>query len=88
MAEKSGTQRGATVIEAAIIFPVLIVTIVGLFDFLHIARVIIPGQSQPFNFIGVLQEPLVFVAIVYWMFTFTFSRISQRLEKKLGVGER
>ncbi len=65
-----------------------LVTIVGLFDFLHIARVIIPGQSQPFNFIGVLQEPLVFVAVVYWMFTFTFSRISQRLEKKLGVGER
>jgi His/Glu/Gln/Arg/opine family amino acid ABC transporter permease subunit len=65
-----------------------LVTIVGLFDFLHIARVIIPGQSQPFNFIGVLREPLVFVAVVYWMFTFTFSRISQRLEKKLGVGER
>ena len=65
-----------------------LVTIVGLFDFLHIARVIIPGQSQPFNFIGVLQEPLVFVSVVYWMFTFTFSRISQRLEKKLGVGER
>ena len=65
-----------------------LVTIVGLFDFLHIARVIIPGQSQPFNFIGVLQEPLVYVAVVYWMFTFTFSRISQRLEKKLGVGER
>jgi len=26
--------------------------------------------------------------VVYWMFTFTFSRVSQRLEKKLGVGER
>lgn len=65
-----------------------LVTIVGLFDFLHIARQVIPGQSQPFNFIGVFREPLLFAAVVYWMFTFTFSRISLRLEKKLGVGER
>jgi amine acid ABC transporter, permease protein, 3-TM region, His/Glu/Gln/Arg/opine family len=65
-----------------------LVTIVGLFDFLHIARVVIPGQSQPFNFLGALREPLLFAAAVYWMFTFTFSRISLRLEKKLGVGER
>jgi general L-amino acid transport system permease protein len=65
-----------------------LVTIVGLADLLHIARQIIPGQSQPFNFIGVVQEPLVFVSFVYWMFTYSFSRMSQRLEKKLGVGER
>jgi general L-amino acid transport system permease protein len=65
-----------------------LVTIVGLFDFLHIARQVIPGQAQPFNFIGVFREPLLFAAVVYWMFTFTFSRISLRLEKKLGVGER
>ncbi len=65
-----------------------LVTIVGLFDFLHIARLVIPSQTQPFNFLGVLREPLLFAAVVYWMFTFTFSRISQRVEKKLGVGER
>jgi general L-amino acid transport system permease protein len=65
-----------------------LVTIVGLFDFLHIARLVIPSQTQPFNFLGVLREPLLFAAVVYWMFTFTFSRISQRMEKKLGVGER
>jgi general L-amino acid transport system permease protein len=65
-----------------------LVTIVGLADLLHIARQIIPGQSQPFNFIGVVKEPLVFVSLIYWMFTFTFSKLSQRLEKKLGVGER
>ncbi|HHC09280.1 MAG TPA: amino acid ABC transporter permease [Actinobacteria bacterium] len=65
-----------------------LVTIVGLFDFLHIARAVIPGQSQPFNFLGTFREPLLFAAVVYWMFTFTFSRISLRLEKKLGVGER
>jgi len=26
--------------------------------------------------------------VMYWMFTFSFSRMSLRLEKKLGVGER
>ncbi len=65
-----------------------LVTIVGLFDFLHIARSVIPSQSQPFNFIGSVKETLLFTALVYWLFTFTFSRISLRLEKKLGVGER
>jgi general L-amino acid transport system permease protein len=65
-----------------------LVTIVGLFDFLHLARAVIPSQTQPFSFIGSVKETLIFAAIVYWMFTFTFSRISLRLEKKLGVGER
>jgi general L-amino acid transport system permease protein len=65
-----------------------LVTLVGLFDFLHIARTVIPNQTQPFVFLGSIKETLLFAAVVYWMFTFTFSRISQRLEKKLGVGER
>ncbi|MDJ0790429.1 MAG: amino acid ABC transporter permease [Acidimicrobiia bacterium] len=65
-----------------------LVTIVGLFDFLHIARQIIPAQSQPFSFLGSIKETLIFAAVVYWLFTFTFSRISLRLEKRLGVGER
>ncbi len=65
-----------------------LVTIVGLFDFLHMSRQVIPAQSQPFSFLGSIRWTLVFAAAVYWMFTFTFSRVSQRLEKKLGVGER
>lgn len=65
-----------------------LVTIVGLFDLLHIARQVIPAQSQPFSFLGSIKETLLFVAVVYWVFTFTFSRISLRLEKRLGVGER
>ena len=65
-----------------------LVTIVGLFDFLHIARAVIPAQSQPFSFLGTIRVTLLFAAVVYWMFTFTFSRISLRIEKKLGVGER
>jgi general L-amino acid transport system permease protein len=65
-----------------------LVTIVGLFDFLHMARQVIPAQSQPFSFLGSNKWTLLFAAAVYWMFTFTFSRVSLRLEKKLGVGER
>lgn len=62
-----------------------LVTIIGLADFLHVARSIIP--SQP-DFLGVLMEPILFAALVYWLFTFTFSRASLRLEQKLGVGDR
>ncbi len=40
------------------------------------------------NFQGSIKETLIFAAVVYWIFTFTFSRISLRLEKKLGIGER
>jgi general L-amino acid transport system permease protein len=65
-----------------------LVTIIGLFDILHIARQVIPAQTQPFNFLGSIKETLIFTAAVYWIFTFTFSRISLRLEKRLGVGER
>jgi general L-amino acid transport system permease protein len=65
-----------------------LVAIVGLFDLLRIARNVIPNQSQPFNFLGSLKEDLVAAALLYWIFTFTFSRISQRIERKLGVGER
>ena len=63
-------------------------TIVGLFDILHIARQVVPAQTQPLNFLGSIKETLIFTAVVYWIFTFTFSRISLRLEKRLGVGER
>ncbi len=62
--------------------------IVWLFDFLHIAWVVIPSQTQPFVFIGTIKETLLFAAVVYWMFTFAFSTMSLRLGKKLGVGER
>ncbi len=62
-----------------------LVTIIGLFDFLHISRFIIPNQSR---FIGSIRTTLIVAALVYWVFTFAMSRASQRLEKKLGVGER
>jgi general L-amino acid transport system permease protein len=62
-----------------------LVAIVGLADLLLVARAIVPGQPA---FIGSQLENLVFVALVYWIFTFSFSRASLRIEKKLGLGER
>ena len=62
-----------------------LVFIIGLTDILSVAQKVVPGQP---SFVGSQRENLLFVAFVYWMFTFTFSRASQRLERKLGVGER
>jgi general L-amino acid transport system permease protein len=62
-----------------------LVTIIGLADLLHVARAIVPGQPA---FIGSQLENLAFVAVVYWIFTFSFSRASLRIERKLGLGER
>ena len=62
-----------------------LVFIIGLTEILAVAQKVVPGQP---SFVGSQRENLIFVAFVYWMFTFTFSRASQRLERKLGVGER
>ncbi|MDH3729672.1 MAG: amino acid ABC transporter permease, partial [Acidimicrobiia bacterium] len=62
-----------------------LVTIIGLFDFLYIGSVLV---SKQVSFLGSRRESLLFVALGYWVFTFTFSRASLRLEKKLGLGER
>ena len=62
-----------------------LVAIVGLADFFRVARDIVPNQPAS---LGSILENLIFAAFVYWIFTFSFSRASQRLEKKLGVGTR
>ena len=62
-----------------------LVTIISLFDFLHISRFVIPNSTLGR---GSVRTTLVFAALFYWIFTFAMSRASLRLEKKLGVGER
>jgi His/Glu/Gln/Arg/opine family amino acid ABC transporter permease subunit len=62
-----------------------LVSIIGLFDLLLIARTVIPGQSAN---IGSILELTVVAAAIYWVFTFTFSRSSMRLERRLGLGTR
>jgi general L-amino acid transport system permease protein len=62
-----------------------LVTIIGLLDFLALAQGTVPGQPL---YRGSVRTTLIFAAFFYWIFTFSMSRASQRLEKKLGVGER
>jgi general L-amino acid transport system permease protein len=64
-----------------------LVAIIGLADVLLIARNFVPTQSDP-SFRGTQPQMLFFIALFYWVFTFTFSRLSLRYEKSLGLGER
>ncbi len=60
-----------------------LVAIVGLLDLLGIARVVV---AQP-EWLGLQKETYAFIALVYWVFAFNMSRASQRVERKLGVGQ-
>jgi len=61
-----------------------LIAIIGLWDLLYIGAKVVPQQSA---FLGALRENLLFVAAVYWVFTFSFSRASLRIERKMGLGE-
>ena len=62
-----------------------LVAIIGLADFLRVARDIVPNQPDS---LGSILENLLLAALVYWIFAFSFSRASLRLERRLGVGTR
>lgn len=66
-----------------------LVFIVGLFDFFEIGRRVIPSQPESLLYPGgVLLEISLFMAVVYWYFSYRMSIASRQLEKELGVGER
>ena len=62
-----------------------LVAIIGLADFLRVARDIVPNQPDS---LGSILENLLLAAVVYWIFAFSFSRASLRLERRLGLGTR
>jgi len=57
-----------------------LVAIVGLVDLMGISRTVL---SQP-EFIGRYAEVYLFVALIYWMFCFSLSQTSQKLEKRFN----
>ena len=59
-----------------------LVSIVGLFDFLGINRVI----SSNHQWLGLRIELYVFMGLVYFLGSFVMSSYSRRLEAQLGVG--
>ncbi len=59
-----------------------LVSIIGLFDIMLMARNIAIDK----NWLGLHSEPLVAISVLFFVFCYTMSRYSQRLEKKLDTG--
>lgn len=62
-----------------------LILIIGSLDLLLIARNAIPQQTE---FFGVKREGLLVVVVIYFIGSFAMSKYSQKLERRLGVGER
>jgi general L-amino acid transport system permease protein len=63
-----------------------LVAIIGLTELLGIAQIL--TSQGDFVAQGLHAETLVFASFVYWTISYTMSRESQRLERRLGVGTR
>ena len=61
-----------------------LVAIVGLLELLGIAKTVL---AQP-DFLGLQAEVYLFISVIYGIFCFLMSAVSQRLETALGVGMR
>ncbi|MBO8141146.1 MAG: amino acid ABC transporter permease [Firmicutes bacterium] len=61
-----------------------LVAIVGLLELLGIARSILANPA----WLGLQAEVYLFVALIYFIFSFSMSSASRRLERALGLGER
>ena len=62
-----------------------LVYIIGMLDIVNISRKAVEGRIE---FQGSAPEIFVFVALAFWIFTFTMSYVSRRIERNLGVGQR
>jgi general L-amino acid transport system permease protein len=62
-----------------------LLAIIAILEFLGVRSLI---HAQPDFRVTAHAETLVFVAVGYWAFAYAMSRESQRLEGRLGVGER
>jgi general L-amino acid transport system permease protein len=63
-----------------------LLTIIGVLELLNASEV---ANAQPaFQGRGLATVTLPFVGLIYWVGSYTMSRESRRLERKLGVGER
>ena len=62
-----------------------LVYIIGMLDVLEFGRAFIQGNAE---FLKSAQELFLFVALVFWVFTYGMSYVSRRIEEQLGVGQR
>jgi general L-amino acid transport system permease protein len=58
----------------------------GVFELLKVSEAI--TQQEQFRGQGLIGETLAFAALLFWTVSYTMSRESQRLERRLGVGVR
>ena len=59
--------------------------IIGMLDVVEIGRAYIQGNPE---FIPSAKELFIFLAFVFWIFTYNMSYVSRRIEQNLGVGRR
>jgi general L-amino acid transport system permease protein len=69
----------------ALFMDTTLAVIVGLVELLAVGKTVL--QSNP-DWLLLDMEVFVFIAAVFWVFTFSMSYASRRLETALGVGER
>ena len=62
-----------------------LVYIIGMLDVVEVGRAFILGNPK---YLDSALEVFLFVALVFWVFTYGMSYISRRVEQHLGVGER
>ncbi len=62
-----------------------LVYIIGMLDVVEISRAFIQGNPE---YLANAKELFIFLALVFWVFTYGMSYVSRRVEQHLGVGER
>ena len=60
-----------------------LVYIIGMLDVVEISRAFIQGNAE---YLANAKELFIFLALVFWVFTFTMSYISLKVEEHMGVG--
>jgi general L-amino acid transport system permease protein len=69
----------------ALFMDTTLAVIVGLMELLAVGKAIVQGNPA---WLRLQAEVYVFIAAVFWVFTFSMSYASRRLEAALGVGKR
>ena len=62
-----------------------LVYIIAMLDIVETGRTFILGNPE---YLQSAREMFVFVAIVFWIFTYGMSYVSSKVEESLGVGRR
>ena len=62
-----------------------LVYIIGMLDVLEISRAFIQGNTE---YISSAKEVFIFLALVFWVFCYTMSYVSGKVEEHMGVGQR